>query len=156
MDPAPEGADQGLSMMQSNFVAVGVLFLTTTLFCAQEAGARSRLEHGCLSRSYLTFFESNSVELNAAARAIVKDLADAIEILGISKVELIGHADRAGSARFNMALSHRRAEAVKAALLELGVKIEIVVTAKGESTPLVPTPDDVQEPQNRRVEAIFP
>jgi len=41
-------------------------------------------------------------------------------------------------------------------LVKQGVaKDEIVVTAFGESKPLVPTADGVREPQNRRVEIVL-
>jgi outer membrane protein OmpA-like peptidoglycan-associated protein len=57
--------------------------------------------------------------------------------------------------QYNQALSRRRAETVAAELVRLGIaREEIVITALGESQPLVPTADDVREPQNRRVEIV--
>ena len=56
----------------------------------------------------------------------------------------------------HLALSLRRAESVKAAMIKLGVPASlIVVIGKGESQPLVPTADGVREPQNRRVEIVI-
>ena len=56
-----------------------------------------------------------------------------------------------------MRLSMRRAVAVKNELVRLGIaERDIAVLAKGETEPLVPTSDDVREPQNRRVEIVFP
>jgi outer membrane protein OmpA-like peptidoglycan-associated protein len=67
-----------------------------------------------------------------------------------------GHADRAGPDSYNMALSMRRADAVKAVLVREGVPAnQIAVVARGESQPLVPTADGVREPQNRRVEIVL-
>ena len=55
-----------------------------------------------------------------------------------------------------MALSLRRAEAVKANMIKQGIPASaIVVIGKGESQPLVPTADGVREPQNRRVEIVI-
>ncbi len=67
-----------------------------------------------------------------------------------------GHADRSGSADYNVGLSQRRADAVKAYLGGRGVPDGAMSTeAFGESRPLVETADGVREPQNRRVEITF-
>jgi outer membrane protein OmpA-like peptidoglycan-associated protein len=55
-----------------------------------------------------------------------------------------------------MALSLRRANAVKGALVQNGVPATAIsVVGKGESQPLVQTADGVREPQNRRVEIVI-
>jgi outer membrane protein OmpA-like peptidoglycan-associated protein len=54
-----------------------------------------------------------------------------------------------------MALSLRRANAVKNALVREGVPAAaITVIGRGEQGLLVPTADGVREPQNRRVEIV--
>jgi outer membrane protein OmpA-like peptidoglycan-associated protein len=69
----------------------------------------------------------------------------------------VGHADRSGSDSYNDALSLRRASNVKTALVAEGIaEATIGVTAKGETSPLVPTDDGVREPQNRRVDIALP
>jgi len=74
-----------------------------------------------------------------------------------ARVSLTGHADRSGSDKYNMALSLKRANAVKDQLVKQGIPADqISVVGKGESEPLVPTPDGVREPQNRRVEIVLP
>ena len=74
-----------------------------------------------------------------------------------TSIALIGHTDAAGSEKYNLALSLRRANAVKAALVKLGIPAnEISVVGKGKSEPLVPTKDGVREPQNRRVQILLP
>jgi hypothetical protein len=56
-----------------------------------------------------------------------------------------------------MRLSVRRAEAVKAEMVRLGVPAGVITTiGRGEEDPLVPTKDGVREPQNRRVSIEFP
>jgi hypothetical protein len=70
-------------------------------------------------------------------------------------VTATGHADRSGPEGYNMALSLRRANAVKNSLVRNGVPAaSIAVVGRGESQPLVPTADGVREPQNRRVEIV--
>jgi OmpA-OmpF porin, OOP family len=55
-----------------------------------------------------------------------------------------------------MALSLRRANPVKDALARDGVPATAIsVVGMGEKGLLVPTPDGVREPQNRRVEIVF-
>ena len=52
-----------------------------------------------------------------------------------------------------MRLSVRRADAVKAELVRLGVPAANITTiGRGQEDLLVPTKDGVREPQNRRVE----
>ena len=69
---------------------------------------------------------------------------------------MAGHADRSGSPAYNQRLSQRRADNVAAELVRQGVsRNEIVVSAYGETRPLVPTADGVREPQNRRVEIVL-
>ena len=52
-------------------------------------------------------------------------------------VTVTGHTDRLGSAAYNMRLSMRRAEAVKAYLVELGIPAaKIVATGEGETHPV--------------------
>ena len=63
---------------------------------------------------------------------------------------------RSGSDKYNLGLSKRRAEAVQQELERQGVGGgDIGIDWKGERDPLVPTPDGVREPQNRRVEIVF-
>lgn len=109
-----------------------------------------------LMRSYMVFFGWNSADVNPEARAIIQDALNSATSLGVSRIQLTGHADRSGSASYNKALSLRRAKAVKAVLVELGMSESGIKTiGKGESDPLVPTPDGVREPQNRRVEIVL-
>ena len=69
---------------------------------------------------------------------------------------LAGHADKSGSDSYNVGLSQRRADSVRAYLAGKGIPETAMSTeAFGESRPLVETADGVREPQNRRVEITF-
>lgn len=106
--------------------------------------------------SYLVFFDFDKATLTPEAKSVIKAAANAIKSSNADRVEVIGHADRSGSKNYNMALSKRRAAAVKTMLVKLGVKKNsIAAMGRGESDPLVPTADGVREPQNRRVEILF-
>lgn len=64
-----------------------------------------------------------------------------------------GHADRTASPTRNEILSLLRAWKVRDDLVKAGVPIErIEVDSFGETRPAIPTPDDVPELRNRRVE----
>jgi outer membrane protein OmpA-like peptidoglycan-associated protein len=74
-----------------------------------------------------------------------------------TSIALTGYTDAAGSEKYNLALSIRRGNAVKAALVKQGVNAsDISVVGKGKSDQLVPTKDGVREPQNRRVLIVLP
>jgi outer membrane protein OmpA-like peptidoglycan-associated protein len=107
------------------------------------------------SRSFLVFFDWNRADLTERARQIIGEAVQHARGQRSTRIEVAGHADRSGTVQFNQALSRRRAETVAAELVRRGIAREdIVITALGESQPLVPTADDVREPQNRRVEIL--
>jgi len=108
------------------------------------------------AEQFLVFFDFDSAKLTPEAVDIVKTAADTAKKRSGARMMLIGHADRAGSADYNLALSGRRADSVKAELVNLGLSSDAISTeAKGEAEPLVPTADGVAEPQNRRVEIVL-
>lgn len=107
-------------------------------------------------REFLVFFRFNNASLTPAALATVQQAATAATQLGTANIRIVGHADRAGSPAYNKALSMRRAQAVRAAMVKEGVMASaITLRGVGESEPLVPTADGVREPQNRRVQINF-
>jgi outer membrane protein OmpA-like peptidoglycan-associated protein len=108
------------------------------------------------TRTFLVFFDWDRADLTARAREIIGQAAQASRSQQTTRLEVAGHADRSGSAQYNQRLSQRRADNVAAELVRQGVSREsIVVTAYGETRPLVPTADGVREPQNRRVEIVL-
>lgn len=108
------------------------------------------------ARSYLVFFDWDKAALNDRARIIVKDAAIAATKVAHTRIDVAGNADTSGAAQYNQGLSKRRADAVAAELVKDGVaKTDIVVTANGDTHPLVPTGPGVREPQNRRVEIVL-
>jgi OOP family OmpA-OmpF porin len=74
----------------------------------------------------------------------------------VTRIAVTGHTDTSGAPAYNMALSLRRANAVKDALVREGIAAAaIAVTGRGETQLLVQTGDNVKEPQNRRVEIVL-
>jgi len=96
------------------------------------------------------------VLLVAQQRRIIAEAADVAKSGGAVHLRVTGHTDTVGSARYNLKLSQRRAVAVKRQLMADGVPgTEIATLGVGKTDLLVPTPDGVREPQNRRVEITF-
>jgi outer membrane protein OmpA-like peptidoglycan-associated protein len=103
--------------------------------------------------SYLVFFDWDRADLSVQALQTIRQAADAYRTKGSARITASGHSDRSGPENYNMALSRRRASAVKDALVRDGVPANaIAVVGRGEAQPMVPTADGVREPQNRRVE----
>lgn len=108
-------------------------------------------------KNFLVFFDFDKSDITPEAQKIIEQAVAYAKAGNLTRVELTGHADRSGSNKYNMALSMRRAKAVQAAMVKLGMSEKAIgLTAKGEEQPLVPTPDGVREPQNRRVEIVLP
>ena len=85
-----------------------------------------------------------------------KQAADAYRTKGSARITATGHTDTSGPEAYNMALSLRRANTVKDALVRDGVPATaIAVVGRGEQGLLVQTADGVREPQNRRVEIVI-
>jgi outer membrane protein OmpA-like peptidoglycan-associated protein len=102
------------------------------------------------------FFDWDRSDITPQAAAILDNAAAAYQQSGSAQVMLAGHADKSGSAQYNVGLSQRRADAVRSYLAGRGVPEGAVASeAFGESRPLVETADGVREPQNRRVEITF-
>lgn len=70
-------------------------------------------------------------------------------------VTVIGHTDSTGDADYNMGLSKRRADAVAAYLVTIGVPADKIRTlGRGENDPIASNDTNESRAQNRRVEAI--
>jgi OmpA-OmpF porin, OOP family len=109
-----------------------------------------------LQRTFLVFFDFDRSTITPEADRVIRQAAATAKANNIPLVIATGHADRAGSDRYNQAISERRARAVREILVNAGLSPnQIQVSGKGESQPLVPTADGVREPQNRRVEIVL-
>jgi OmpA family len=106
--------------------------------------------------SFMVFFDWDRSNLSAQAQSTIQQAASAYKSRGSARVTATGHTDTSGSEAYNMALSLRRANTVKDALVQNGVPAQAIsVIGRGEANPLVATGDGVREPQNRRVEIVM-
>jgi outer membrane protein W/outer membrane protein OmpA-like peptidoglycan-associated protein len=97
-------------------------------------------------------FEFNSVRLTAPAQQTLDEVAGALKAQTGLNVEIQGHTDSKGSAAYNLHLSQKRADAVKAYLVGQGVNAS-TLTAKGYGMDKPIASNDTKEgcAQNRRV-----
>jgi OOP family OmpA-OmpF porin len=108
------------------------------------------------ARSYLVFFDWDKATLTDRARQIIREAADNSTHVQYTRIEVNGYTDTSGTPQYNMGLSMRRADAVKAELIKDGVPVAAIATRGfGETHLLVATGPGVREPQNRRVEIII-
>ena len=104
-------------------------------------------------QSFMVFFDWDRSNLSQQAVQVIGQAAAAFKSRGAARLVATGHTDTSGPENYNMALSLRRANAVKNELVRQGVPADAVsVVGRGEQGLLVPTADGVREPQNRRVE----
>jgi OOP family OmpA-OmpF porin len=104
------------------------------------------------ARDYLVYFDFDKTDIRTDAASILDRVAEAVVELGSGEVSLTGYTDTAGPDEYNQTLSVKRAVSVRAYLEGLGLTVTMSTSGKGEHDLRVPTPDGVEEQENRRVE----
>ena len=108
-------------------------------------------------RVFLVFFDWDRDTITPDGMRIIQQAADAFRAGAPVQIQVTGYTDASGSAGYNQRLSERRANNVANALVRFGVARQaMVVSGRGKNDQRVPTADGVREPQNRRVEIVFP
>jgi outer membrane protein OmpA-like peptidoglycan-associated protein len=103
--------------------------------------------------SWLVYFVSGRDELTPDSGPILEQVKAELARRPAPEIAVIGHTDRVGKLETNDALSLKRAQFVRDALVGAGIDAsQMEVSGRGEREPLVPTADEVAEPKNRRVE----
>lgn len=103
--------------------------------------------------AFILYFLEDSDELTAASKGELDHVLAEIRSRPLPDIVVIGHTDTIGGQRYNDRLSLARAERVRQMLIEHGIPAErIQARGRGKRELLVPTPDEVREPRNRRVE----
>jgi OmpA-OmpF porin, OOP family len=99
-------------------------------------------------------FQVNSAEILPDSNALLEEIADVIRRNPtITSVEIQGHTDNTGNAQNNMTLSQSRSEAVRDALVRMGVATDhLTARGLGQTRPLRPNLTVVGRTANRRVE----
>lgn len=114
-----------------------------------------RYETNTLSASAL--FDLNKATVKASGKAALHELDETIKARGAKVVDIsiVGHTDSSGPAEYNMALSLRRAEAVKDYIVSEGIDPSIIkVSGEGETNPVASNATPEGRAQNRRVDIL--
>ena len=110
----------------------------------------------CNKGPFIVFFDWDQSAITSEAAMVLDSAVAAYPHCDRIPVMLAGHADRSGSARYNVGLSERRNGEVNGYLTARGIPAgSITSQAFGESQNRVPTADGVRELQNRRVEVTY-
>jgi OOP family OmpA-OmpF porin len=116
-------------------------------------------EHGCATQAQSivilknVHFEFDKSELTGDARRVLDGVADGMKGQMTMQVELSGHTDALGTQSYNLALSQRRADAVRTYLIERGVDpARMKAEGYGEFQPIAENETEAGRGQNRRVE----
>ncbi|HEV3176989.1 MAG TPA: OmpW family outer membrane protein [Stellaceae bacterium] len=107
-------------------------------------------------RQFTVYFEFDKSDLTPEGSKVVQDAAASYKETGSARIAVTGYTDLSGTQQYNLGLSKRRADTVRAALVRQGVPDDAISEAwRGKQDPAVPTPDGVREPRNRRVEIVI-
>ncbi len=99
------------------------------------------------------FFDFDKAVLKPEGKAKLDDLASKVGGINLEVVIAVGHTDSTGAAKYNQALSVRRAEAVKAYLVSKGIESNRIYTeGKGLTQPVADNATREGRAKNRRVE----
>ena len=105
--------------------------------------------------SFTLYFEEGSTVLLKDSKNTLLELFAEVAKRQAVEVQVTGHTDTLGKASDNDRLSEERAQAIKEMLIAQGLKSNFIrAVGRGSRELLIPTPDNVREPRNRRVEVI--
>jgi outer membrane protein OmpA-like peptidoglycan-associated protein len=103
--------------------------------------------------TFVLYFVEATDQFTPDSQALVEQVLATIAARPAPEITVTGHTDAVGSDAFNDALSLRRAERVRALLVDRGIApAGIEAVGRGRREPRVSTPAGVPEPRNRRVE----
>ena len=106
----------------------------------------------CCDAKISIHFKTGDSEIEEHYKEGLKMIANQARIIGNSKIEIFGYADRNGDAANNLKLSKRRSDSVKRFLTQNGIdRASVTTVAYGETKPLKSRPSYESDFFDRRV-----
>ena len=97
------------------------------------------------------YFDLDKSEIREDGRSALQQNADWLKEWATTRISIEGHCDSRGSSEYNLALGDRRASAVKAYLVNLGIPATRIFTvSKGKEEPACRDENESCWQQNRR------
>jgi len=165
--PSPDGSigrvtvqgKQGAQVLNKSGQAValdgGASFEVDKQKMQQDFGAAIAAQPP-LPEQFVLYFNRGGTQLTKESQAVLPQMLARAKERKSLEVWLVGHTDTIGNAKRNDALGLKRAQAIAKQFKKLGLKdMTMTVESYGESNPQVATPDETDEPRNRRGEVTL-
>jgi|GEM_PF-2644158 len=141
-------ADHNLQRCRSDFYAAAAQLPAEQKMVAVQKTSQRNVDVNALATVYFEFDKAN---LTSDTTNILDQLKKRLTTTYKGNVVIVGHADTAGPADYNIGLSQRRAKAVANYLGLPHNRYRIEVRGVGETDLAVKTPDNTPYAANRRV-----
>lgn len=126
---------------------------------AKEAAAAAAAKLAAAKKAFENedvHFDYDSSDLTAAAKTLLKDKVAWLTANASAAVTVEGHCDERGTTEYNLALGERRATAVKAYLVDLGIASARMNTISfGEEKPMDKGKTELAYTMNRRAHFVI-
>jgi OOP family OmpA-OmpF porin len=123
-----------------------------TVTNALKVGSQQKLLDQTLGNRIVEF-QSGSARLTPLGMSILDEMVARMAQMGGAHVMIIGHTDNVGQRESNVALSHARAQAVKAYMVQKGIPgTDMDVLGKGPDEPVADNTTHDGRARNRRIE----
>ncbi len=156
-DQARMDAEAAQAQAASAEAAKGDAQARAAALAAQLADLQAKqTERGIVITFGDVLFSTDSANLTSQGMAVAQRLADVLRDNPDRSVLVEGFTDSTGSDAYNLQLSQRRAEAVRAALSQMGIdRSRIETRGYGEAYPVASNATASERQLNRRVEIVL-
>jgi outer membrane protein OmpA-like peptidoglycan-associated protein len=135
-------------------VAPGITIKDKCVIGARSSVLKDLMEKGSFSTTAI-LFATGSDKIQSESTTVLNQIKDALSQAPDMRIKIIGHTDNEGDDASNLALSKKRANAVKMKLSTMGISSNRMETdGKGESDPVAENNSAFGKAQNRRVEFV--